>query len=561
MIQLRVLSGPEKDDSCCGEKQIISLGRAPTNDLVFSDQRISWNHAQIRPTAEPVAGYLIRDLNSRGGTLVRRGAHEILLYRTNDERLLEEGDEITLAQTVTVVQVETLTEEAAWEDAFGETLMTRLAENLPEIEERVATHPEQLKQIVDFDRIIGKATSSAEVIDLTVNYLTEVFPKCLYVAAIQLPEGEKTARVSAAGEFTQHVRVSQTIASLAQKRYGIRYQVKDDTLLTLARDQWEQHKSLSPHSVTFEKSVSGLCVPVIGADFLGCFLQTERVPLISEYSDADLDLLMIFAARVGARLDNINAMEKIAKQQQFAMAGVAARCIAHDLGNAVQKITGVSGLLQEGIVEDLPKEQLRNLYDIITYGAGLTSARCRDFIALGHSESPERVNVYELAQDVATDCTGVFGEQVAITVVGEKKKSNITAKSNLIARLFWNLFDNAYKVVREDKTGQLRMTIEVKPKKNALEISVCDDIEGGMPQEEMERFQLLRDELFAVGSDDLRVLELLIDRMDDANIRRKQGYGIGSFFMCMAVRDMKGTIEVESGQGGTRFVITLPTRK
>ncbi len=47
--------------------QRITLGRAPTNDVVVHDERASRFHAEVFPTA---TGWSIRDLNSRNGTLL-----------------------------------------------------------------------------------------------------------------------------------------------------------------------------------------------------------------------------------------------------------------------------------------------------------------------------------------------------------------------------------------------------------------------------------------------------------------------------------------------------------
>lgn len=47
---------------------VVTLGRAPGNRVILQDERASRSHAELRPAAG--GGWLVRDLNSRNGTLV-----------------------------------------------------------------------------------------------------------------------------------------------------------------------------------------------------------------------------------------------------------------------------------------------------------------------------------------------------------------------------------------------------------------------------------------------------------------------------------------------------------
>jgi len=64
------------------------VGRAEENDLVLADPRASRFHAEIERKA---IGYIIRDLGSTNGTLVRG--------RKINERLLEDGDTLIIGET------------------------------------------------------------------------------------------------------------------------------------------------------------------------------------------------------------------------------------------------------------------------------------------------------------------------------------------------------------------------------------------------------------------------------------------------------------------------------
>jgi pSer/pThr/pTyr-binding forkhead associated (FHA) protein len=70
---------------------VLTIGRAPDNQLVLPDQQASSHHAEIRPDTQ---GYLLIDVNSRNGTFVNE---QHLLPQT--PRLLISGDVIRIGDT------------------------------------------------------------------------------------------------------------------------------------------------------------------------------------------------------------------------------------------------------------------------------------------------------------------------------------------------------------------------------------------------------------------------------------------------------------------------------
>ncbi len=67
----------------------LTLGRAPTNNIVIHDERASRFHAEVFPSS---AGWSIRDLASRNGTLLGDAP-------LDTDRLLAEGDIVRIGQT------------------------------------------------------------------------------------------------------------------------------------------------------------------------------------------------------------------------------------------------------------------------------------------------------------------------------------------------------------------------------------------------------------------------------------------------------------------------------
>ena len=85
------VAGPSAVPLLPGER--ITIGRAPTNHVVLQDDRASRSHAEIRPASQ---GWLIRDLDSRNGTLL---AGE----RLSDDQPLAAGDVVQIGRVEILV--------------------------------------------------------------------------------------------------------------------------------------------------------------------------------------------------------------------------------------------------------------------------------------------------------------------------------------------------------------------------------------------------------------------------------------------------------------------------
>ena len=85
------VAGPSAVPLLPGER--ITIGRAPTNHVVLQDDRASRSHAEIRPASQ---GWLIRDLDSRNGTLL---AGE----RLSNDQPLAAGDVVQIGRVEILV--------------------------------------------------------------------------------------------------------------------------------------------------------------------------------------------------------------------------------------------------------------------------------------------------------------------------------------------------------------------------------------------------------------------------------------------------------------------------
>ncbi|MBZ0286704.1 MAG: FHA domain-containing protein, partial [Anaerolineae bacterium] len=92
-----VKRGPQPEQLWNLNKEIITLGREITNDIVINDQQVSRRHARfVRQNKGPFASFALEDLHSSNGTFINE-------QRLTGTQLLDDGDLIDLGETITLI--------------------------------------------------------------------------------------------------------------------------------------------------------------------------------------------------------------------------------------------------------------------------------------------------------------------------------------------------------------------------------------------------------------------------------------------------------------------------
>lgn len=97
-FRLIVRRGPQPNQAHDLAKDVLTLGRDITNDLVINDPEVSRHHLRMTRGA---GGFTLEDLGSTNGTFVNG-------QRLSGARLLRPGDMVGLGETVTLVYEQTM---------------------------------------------------------------------------------------------------------------------------------------------------------------------------------------------------------------------------------------------------------------------------------------------------------------------------------------------------------------------------------------------------------------------------------------------------------------------
>jgi len=184
MVRLRVRTGASAGRSFELLGQVVSIGRAPTNDVVIDDVHVSAEHARI--VLGPAV--MLEDLGSTNGTsLVRAGQRTTLGEAAGLMAALEDGDLIELGgrDAVTVIDVALIDDEIA-----ARVVAVRRIDDLGRITPGVEDNPRSLSALYEAQKKIGGASGLTETLAAVADAVLGLVQRATHVTIV-LREVEK----------------------------------------------------------------------------------------------------------------------------------------------------------------------------------------------------------------------------------------------------------------------------------------------------------------------------------------------------------------------------------
>lgn len=237
--------------------------------------------------------------------------------------------------------------------------------------------------------------------------------------------------------------------------------------------------------------------------------------------------------------ESIESQKKAEKERQILVAGVA-----HDLRTPLTSAKGYAEGIIDGIA-DTPEKQQRYL-ETICSSISETEKILDDLLTLSRLElqsyeiNPTKVNVKEFFDDGASEI-GLMLEGVNFDFEYNNrcsKEAEILIDADRFSRVINNIISNSVKYAKEDKKGEVRLTLEEYEHSVIIEIS---DNGIGVDQKSLAN---IFDPMY---------------RADPARTRVSQGSGLGLSVCKQIVELHSGSIWARSRLGeGLSIFISLP---
>jgi len=249
------------------------------------------------------------------------------------------------------------------------------------------------------------------------------------------------------------------------------------------------------------------------------------------WGDDDLKLLVLIAAQAAGAIGMAHRRSEASNRDRLASIGRMLAGLLHDLKTPMTIISGYAQLMasaDEAETREKYVEQIQRQFDLM---AGMT----REVLAFARGDTDlvvRKVYVNKFSEELTT--------QLGAAVAGRGIEFEVDARYDGVAffdeqklmRVFHNLTSNAIEAMPDG--GHLKVRIERVGDELVWTVS---DTGPGIPAAVHARMF----ELFATG--------------------RKGGTGLGLAIVKRIVDDHHGVIRVETGPGGTTFVIRMPANR
>jgi phosphoserine phosphatase RsbU/P len=296
----------------------VTIGRAPTNDLVLSDQFSSGCHASVYPTQ---SGFVLLDHGSKNGTFVngKKVTGEIMLARGDEiligstriyfDREFQSSIEMVEGTTFThssntIIQVKDILRKpptaADYRTPGGGLDLGRLQQ-----EQKMIAVMGEVSQALIYHMPLDKLLN--HIMDVLIQYL----PMDRGVLMLKDPAtgqlAHKVVRVQSGALRTQNITISKTIVQTA---------VEKNSAILLS-DIRSDDRFVGQASIIQAQIHSAMCIPLWNnMDIIG-LIYADRASLVEQFTEDDLKLLTLLANLAAVKIENARLYEDSLKMEQM----------------------------------------------------------------------------------------------------------------------------------------------------------------------------------------------------------------------------------------------------
>ncbi len=288
--------------TCHLNKDIITVGKLPSNDLQINESAVSRSHCRFIKTDK---GYKITDMTSTNGTYVNR-------IRV-DEKELQVGDNITIGRTILNYLAVSETEEY-----YGDIEDQKISMVLP-LSDEFKIEKEKKLEVTDLELLTSLTSLGKDLIASTtledsfekVGHLIFKFlsPKRVFIFSYDEKQEElllKHARTKK-GKGKEKVNISKTIAMKA-----IKEKVAIHSSNTMDDARFDGAKSIIMYGIT-----SAISVPIWTKNSIYGLIYIDTTTFDQVFKEKDLEILSIIANFTGLSIEGINSLENLNREKKL----------------------------------------------------------------------------------------------------------------------------------------------------------------------------------------------------------------------------------------------------
>ncbi len=542
MIKLVVKRAEGEEEVLSLKKDMVTIGRHRTNDVVLHDEAVSRFHAEIERRGNE---YFVRDLDSKNGVFVNdnlvlewklANRDRLLIGNTAIEFfILGPGEDTATEEGVRLVaddsESASLTVDKKLEMREGHKILSdidALAEGqLEDLRSRLHAHLQLSEGLVTSIHL-------PDLLERVMMMIHEQIPYQRGVLMLHDPDVDtfvpKVVKNFSLNKKSEEIAVSQTIINTCMKeRSGV-----------ICSDARRDERFAQADSVQNYDLRSVLCVPLIGRDRdLGVIHLDSSITNIA-YQEEDLTFLMAIANETSLALENFMLREGSLRNEKMATVGRTISGLSHYIKN-ILLISQGSSLVFEKAIEDGDLEELREAWTLLRVNNEKLTKLLQDMLhyAKGKPMDFHLTNVNTLIQQLVEQVKMKLEvEHIKLSVQLDERLRNSWLDTEGIYRCVLNLLINAIEALEERKEGG--------------EISIVTE--------------LLDDTKFAVVVQDngTGITPEAMEHIYDPFYTTKgyKGTGLGLALTKKIVLENGGKIECQSEPDyGTSFILTLPIHR
>jgi len=514
-----------------GGRRSLTIGRAHTNDLILSDEKVSSHHARLDIAP---GGVILTDLGSKNGTYA---SGESIV----GSRLLTTDVDVALGSTVFSLRPAAQTSDVT--RSHNEPPPRPPREPDLRTAHDLVLHPvtrhgtrgfskaqrnlavlmavgELISTERDPDRFLGR------LLDLVFDTLPADRGCVLLTTKGASPRQVVTRLSDRAG--SEEIQVSRTILS----------KVFDAGVSILTADAGTDARLAAGASIIAQSIRSAMCVPIQGKrEVLGA-IYVDTILSIGVFGKEDLEVLTTIGLLSGTALENIKLFKERTQQERMAAIGKVIAGLGHDIRNMLTALRGGMYLLDETL-SDHENSDVAGAWDIVKHGHESIAGLVQDMVNYSKAREPDwrMASINEVALTaMAFAKERARAKRVQVTELLDKSLESFWFDPQQLERCVLNLLCNAIDAA-PDGSGVVSVATLVDDATQTVRVIVQDNGEG-IPSEHRER-----------------VFDLLY------STKGKRGTGFGLAITKKLIEDHGGRASVRSEvHRGTVFTLHLPFR-